>query len=167
MPDLRQARDRGLATVLLRALQGCRPEPLAVELLHHSRRQGRRRRRRIRRDFPVIWRHGRSVAAPGAAIRRRPSGYAGQAGEAGWTGQASLTINRRSRASGPRRAQVAQLVEHATENRSVGGSIPPLGTKITLFHAGARSCRIVLAGRSTLRALAEFLSLGVAKFTYV
>ena len=30
------------------------------------------------------------------------------------------------------RAQVAQLVEHATENRSVGGSIPPLGT-IRLF----------------------------------
>jgi hypothetical protein len=28
----------------------------------------------------------------------------------------------------PHRAQVAQLVEHATENRSVGGSIPPLGT---------------------------------------
>jgi hypothetical protein len=28
----------------------------------------------------------------------------------------------------PRHAQVAQLVEHATENRSVGGSIPPLGT---------------------------------------
>lgn len=25
-------------------------------------------------------------------------------------------------------AQVAQLVEHATENRSVGGSIPSLGT---------------------------------------
>lgn len=25
-------------------------------------------------------------------------------------------------------AQVAQLVEHSTENRSVGGSIPPLGT---------------------------------------
>jgi hypothetical protein len=25
-------------------------------------------------------------------------------------------------------AQVAQLVEHATENRSVGGSIPLLGT---------------------------------------
>jgi hypothetical protein len=31
-----------------------------------------------------------------------------------------------SRVSGG--AQVAQLVEHATENRSVGGSIPPLGT---------------------------------------
>ena len=29
---------------------------------------------------------------------------------------------------GPQHAQVAQLVEHATENRSVGGSIPPLGT---------------------------------------
>ncbi len=30
--------------------------------------------------------------------------------------------------SDPDGAQVAQLVEHATENRSVGGSIPPLGT---------------------------------------
>ena len=29
-------------------------------------------------------------------------------------------------------AQVAQLVEHATENRSVGGSIPPLGTTLRL-----------------------------------
>lgn len=29
-------------------------------------------------------------------------------------------------------AQVAQLVEHATENRSVGGSIPPLGTILYL-----------------------------------
>ena len=28
-------------------------------------------------------------------------------------------------------AQVAQLVEHATENRSVGGSIPPLGTIVS------------------------------------
>jgi hypothetical protein len=30
-------------------------------------------------------------------------------------------------------AQVAQLVEHATENRSVGGSIPPLGTKLRRY----------------------------------
>ena len=40
-----------------------------------------------------------------------------------------LLYNRRF--AGARRsggAQVAQLVEHATENRSVGGSIPPLGT---------------------------------------
>jgi hypothetical protein len=35
-------------------------------------------------------------------------------------------------APGP--AQVAQLVEHATENRSVGGSIPPLGT-ISIFSS--------------------------------
>ena len=41
-----------------------------------------------------------------------------------------LLYNRRF--AGARRsggAQVAQLVEHATENRSVGGSIPPLGTR--------------------------------------
>jgi hypothetical protein len=31
-------------------------------------------------------------------------------------------------------AQVAQLVEHATENRSVGGSIPPLGTILTALN---------------------------------
>ena len=30
-------------------------------------------------------------------------------------------------------AQVAQLVEHVTENHGVGGSIPPLGTKIFQF----------------------------------
>ena len=30
----------------------------------------------------------------------------------------------------PSDAQVAQLVEHATENRSVAGSIPALGTII-------------------------------------
>ena len=32
------------------------------------------------------------------------------------------------RGRGPTRAQIAQLVEHATENRSVAGSIPALGT---------------------------------------
>ena len=31
-------------------------------------------------------------------------------------------------------AQVAQLVEHATENRSVGGSIPPLGTIFSMGY---------------------------------
>lgn len=45
-----------------------------------------------------------------------------------WTRLPGLTINRRSLGLGSRSAQVAQLVEHATENRSVGGSIPPLGT---------------------------------------
>jgi hypothetical protein len=29
-------------------------------------------------------------------------------------------------------AQVAQLVEHVTENHGVGGSIPPLGTTISI-----------------------------------
>jgi hypothetical protein len=31
----------------------------------------------------------------------------------------------------PSDAQVAQLVEHVTENHGVGGSIPPLGTILT------------------------------------
>ena len=31
-------------------------------------------------------------------------------------------------------AQVAQLVEHVTENHGVGGSIPPLGTIILFFQ---------------------------------
>jgi hypothetical protein len=60
---------------------------------------------------------GQSVAAPCEAE-----------GEAWWTRLPGLTINRRSLGPGSRSAQVAQLVEHATENRSVGGSIPPLGT---------------------------------------
>jgi hypothetical protein len=33
-------------------------------------------------------------------------------------------------------AQVAQLVEHVTENHGVGGSIPPLGTKIFFCYQG-------------------------------
>jgi hypothetical protein len=31
-------------------------------------------------------------------------------------------------------AQVAQLVEHVTENHGVGGSIPPLGTTLQPFQ---------------------------------
>jgi hypothetical protein len=42
------------------------------------------------------------------------------------------------------RAQVAQLVEHATENRSVGGSIPPLGTITFYPQVGSGSVRSVL-----------------------
>jgi hypothetical protein len=46
-----------------------------------------------------------------------------------------------------RDAQVAQLVEHATENRSVGGSIPPLGTT---SHRSIRGgcCRTTRVARS-------------------
>ena len=52
----------------------------------------------------------------------------------GWTGRPGASISPRAlqrdgRLTAARHgAQVAQLVEHATENRSVGGSIPPLGT---------------------------------------
>jgi hypothetical protein len=48
----------------------------------------------------------------------------------GWTGANGLIIQPASdeQVSPSLDAQVAQLVEHATENRSVGGSIPPLGT---------------------------------------
>jgi hypothetical protein len=48
----------------------------------------------------------------------------------GWTAKAR-PLYRRGFRELRRNAQVAQLVEHATENRSVGGSIPSLGT-ITL-----------------------------------
>jgi hypothetical protein len=46
----------------------------------------------------------------------------------GWTATANPAYRRASNRGLMRDAQVAQLVEHATENRSVGGSIPPLGT---------------------------------------
>src|ERR1700681_4172076 len=85
------------------------------------------------------------VAASCVAVRRRPSGYAGHAGEAWWTGLPGLTINRRSLAPAPGSAQVAQLVEHATENRSVGGSIPPLGT---IYWRTSEPLALLVARRS-------------------
>ena len=36
-------------------------------------------------------------------------------------------------------AQVAQLVEHCTENAGVGGSIPPLGTIPSSFNCSVRA----------------------------
>jgi hypothetical protein len=41
----------------------------------------------------------------------------------------------------PRRlcdAQVAQLVEHVTENHGVGGSIPPLGTTLKIKNLSGK-----------------------------
>ena len=61
-------------------------------------------------------RHGEGSDAPG--VWTRPPGI--------------LYTPRHVAATAPRQAQVAQLVEHATENRSVGGSIPPLGTILSL-----------------------------------
>jgi hypothetical protein len=48
-----------------------------------------------------------------------------------WTAPGRASITRRARLTASHRepgAQVAQLVEHVTENHGVGGSIPPLGT---------------------------------------
>lgn len=55
-------------------------------------------------------------------------------------------------------AQVAQLVEHATENRSVGGSIPPLGT-ISLFCCSAAN--VLRTGR--FRRICAFWCLDVRR----
>jgi hypothetical protein len=58
-----------------------------------------------------------------------------------------LLYNRRF--AGARRsggAQVAQLVEHATENRSVGGSIPPLGTSKIKYLRMATDCVLTVLG---------------------
>ncbi|VTZ27197.1 hypothetical protein MPC1_490007 [Methylocella tundrae] len=48
-----------------------------------------------------------------------------------WTTAGKLLYKTPLVSGPPRDAQVAQLVEHATENRSVGGSIPPLGTTLS------------------------------------
>ena len=50
-------------------------------------------------------------------------------------------------AATPRAAQVAQLVEHVTENHGVGGSIPPLGTTLDLILSG------FLAGKARVSVL--------------
>jgi hypothetical protein len=57
-----------------------------------------------------------------------------------------------SRSERLKRAQVAQLVEHCTENAGVGGSIPPLGTTLKFFERYLRtvsSCRAWLTACST------------------
>jgi hypothetical protein len=96
--------------------------------------------------------HFSRTGTPREAVRLRPSGYAGQAGEARWTGLPGLTINRRSQAPVAGGAQVAQLVEHATENRSVGGSIPPLGTIFQISRKSGSSTTRQRPGRHTLSA---------------
>jgi hypothetical protein len=54
-----------------------------------------------------------------------------------WTGAKaiSITAELRCEAKAEAQAQVAQLVEHVTENHGVGGSIPPLGTIASLSEA--------------------------------
>ena len=72
-------------------------------------------------------RSSRQVPRLSDEIRRHPGRPTRLA--ARWTSPSPLSIKR---ASPGEDAQVAQLVEHATENRSVGGSIPPLGTTTAL-----------------------------------
>src|SRR4029078_12595104 len=70
-------------------------------------------------------RRRRMKTASGRAIHRR------RRDRPCWTGHGRTSINpapcKRPPSGGPG-AQVAQLVEHCTENAGVGGSIPPLGT---------------------------------------
>src|SRR5215831_6035994 len=83
--------------------------------------------------------HGARVRAvprastPGTDERfGRPAGRFAD-GAPSWTGpdRASITpALYRPRVLRGAGAQVAQLVEHVTENHGVGGSIPPLGTRI-------------------------------------
>src|SRR3974390_872539 len=56
-----------------------------------------------------------------------------------WTAASALFITARriTKAISPAKAQVAQSVEHCTENAGVGGSIPPLGTSLRCFAATA------------------------------
>ena len=53
--------------------------------------------------------------------------------QTGWTSSATPLYRRTSNLPD---AQVAQLVEHVTENHGVGGSIPPLGTILFKNSAG-------------------------------
>ena len=75
-------------------------------------------------------------------VRRKCRNRAGQARFPRLTGPLSRTAGR---------AQVAQLVEHATENRSVGGSIPSLGTTclqaISITYHGLRHAPKAIAAR--------------------
>ena len=121
MPDLRRALGGGLKTVLFGAVPRRRSQSLAVRKLRDSRPADRRRGRRIGqgpgqspRSFACRCFDGKILSVKSLSC--------------GWTGPICLTINRPLTRPCRVGAQVAQLVEHATENRSVGGSIPPLGT---------------------------------------
>ena len=127
MPGLHQARGDGAFPILLEALFRPGPGPLARRRLSHPHqrdpRRGRLRRRR-----------GRGILVHDLARFARA---------ACWTVLGIYFISGVSKAcrgfQGPRRpslpgyAQVAQLVEQGTENPRVGGSIPPLATRIVFL----------------------------------
>src|SRR5690606_20716452 len=109
VPDLRPDVGGPLSSVLLAALRPGRSRPLARRPLPHSDRRAARPRR------PAAARRRRR---PRLGCKPRWTGL----GEFPYKGPQSRPLGRL------RRAQVAQLVEHVTENHGVGGSIPPLGT---------------------------------------
>ncbi len=81
------------------------------------------------------------------ARRGLPDSRSGGAGPKGWTARIATArdaIASPAPTGAELWAQVAQLVEHATENRSVGGSIPPLGTiPLTDITRIGRSRRLI------------------------
>src|SRR5262245_18373823 len=118
MPDLRQAGRGEVPPVLHQALRRRRSQPLAQRGLCGPGQGGRgggrppgleTRRSRVlkvnRRQKWPFWTAGNRPSITPRALLRPPSGGRG--------------------------AQLAQLVEHCTENAGVGGSIPPLGTIIS------------------------------------
>ena len=107
MSHLREACRREVPAVLYEALRRYRSRPLAQGKL--SRRDGGGAR-------------GRGAG---------PRNVGGRSRSTVWTAALTRPI---SPPPAKWRAQVAQLVEHATENRSVGGSIPPLGTIAPLSY---------------------------------
>ena len=117
--------DARVPAVLLQALRRRRSAPLAFRRLCGA---GDRRRRRGR-------------AARGHRTKRGIESGAAQRTGLFWTARNRASIRRRARktrtgftsVSATKWAQVAQLVEHCTENAGVGGSIPPLGTT-QYFH---------------------------------
>ena len=131
MPGLRQAGRPGHAAILFPALPRRRPASLAVEFLRHPRprRSGRRRRiGQLSRQFA-------DAAKRGRVRRSRRRSRVDTAARPDY--KPALP------APAPGNAQVAQLVEHATENRSVGGSIPPLGTMLRLrLRMAQPHCRL-------------------------
>src|SRR5207245_7993839 len=90
--------------------------PAATRSPRPSRRQRKARGPRTRRKAERTGTSIRSKLCP----RRRPRLDSAQP----CLYKAALPTG----ASRPAGAQVAQLVEHVTENHGVGGSIPPLGT---------------------------------------
>jgi hypothetical protein len=83
--------------------------------------------------------NGQGSATAAAAPRPRPRAHSLDRPESSLYNRRALT----PRSLGAQGAQVAQLVEHCTENAGVGGSIPPLGTN-TLENRD-RTCLLLTA----------------------